>query len=108
MTILRINYLAHRNPGMTREQWVPRWRQHWRLAESQKESATVRRYIQCEVLHDTSPRMHDGVASSEYFSAEARDANRSAAGYHRIMRQDEMQVFDSLIEPFSCAQQSRR
>jgi hypothetical protein len=98
MTIYRINYLARRNPSMTHEQWVPRWREHWRLAARQPESATVRRYIQCEVLHDDARPAHDGAASSEYFSAEARTANRAAVDYHRIMRQDEELVFDSLIE----------
>nr|BFE59710.1 hypothetical protein GCM10020063_042360 [Dactylosporangium thailandense] len=61
------------------------------------ESATVRRYIQCEVLFDTDPVPHDGVASAEYVSLAARQANRSAAEYHRIMRQDEELVFDTLI-----------
>ncbi|MFF5234349.1 hypothetical protein [Dactylosporangium sp. NPDC000521] len=97
MTVYRINYLARRHPQWTHAAWVPRWRRHWRLAEPRPESATVRRYIQCEVLHDADPVPHDGVASAEYVSLAARHANRAAAGYHRIMRQDEVQVFDSLI-----------
>lgn len=101
MPTYRINYLARRHPRLNHEEWVTRWRQHWRLAERQPESATVRRYIQCEVLHEHGSGAHDGVASSEYFSDAARRANRAATDYHRIMREDERQVFDRLIEDCS-------
>lgn len=101
MPTYRINYLARRHPRLTHDEWVPRWRQHWRLADRQPQSATVRRYIQCEVLHEHGPGGHDGVASSEYFSDAARRANRAATDYHRIMREDETLVFDRLIEECS-------
>ena len=101
MSNVRINYLARRNPHFTHEEWVRRWRQHWRLAESQPTSRTVRRYIQCEVVFDREQPAHDGAASSEYYSPEARHENRADAGYHAIMQRDELQVFDRLIEECS-------
>src|SRR5690606_17671668 len=94
----RIMYLARRHPRFaTREEWVPRWRAHWELAAAQPESATVRRYIQSEVLVDDSPRPHDGIGSSDYVSLEARLRNRSSERYHAIMRADELEVFDRPI-----------
>lgn len=96
--VYRINYLARRHPRLTHEDWVRRWRDHWRLADRQPESATVRRYIQCEVIHDTAAVPHDGVATAEYFCPDARRSNRTATDYHRLMRADEEQVFDRLIE----------
>jgi hypothetical protein len=98
MTRQRIVYLARRNPLFAvHDDWVPRWRAHWALAASQPESATVRRYAQCEVLVDIDPDPHDAVATSEYWSPEARLANRSATGYHAIMTADELEVFDRPI-----------
>lgn len=98
MTRERIVYLARRNPAFaTHDEWVPRWRAHWALAASQPESATVRRYAQCEVLADLDPVPHDAVATSEYWSPEARLANRAASRYHAIMGADELEVFDRPI-----------
>lgn len=94
----RISYLARRHPAFVgHAEWLPRWRAHWALAAAQPESSTVRRYLQCEVLFDLSPRPHDAVASAEYFSPEDRVRNRGAAGYHAIMREDELLVFDRAI-----------
>ena len=76
---------------------MPRWRAHWELAARQPESATVARYAQGEVLADTTAPPHDAVAYSEYVSPEARVRNRSADGYHAIMRADELRVFDRPI-----------
>jgi len=94
----RITYLARRHPSFsTRAEWVPRWREHWALAASQPESATVRRYAQGEVLLDAAEPRHDGMAYAEYVSPEARLRNRAAQGYHSIMSADEAVVFDQLI-----------
>lgn len=98
----RITYLARRHPSFaSRAAWVPRWREHWALAAAQPESATVRRYVQCEVLFDTAATPRDAVASAEYVSPEARLRNRSAQDYHAIMRADELQVFDRGIRECS-------
>jgi len=94
----RITYLARRHPSFaSHEEWMPRWREHWALADRQPESSTVARYAQCEVLLDTTAPAHDAVAFSEYVSPEARRQNRSAAGYHALMSADELLVFDRLI-----------
>ncbi len=98
---LRINYLARRNAGFTADEWIPVWRSHWALAASLPESRTVRRYIQCEVLLDPCALPHHAVASSEYFSPEARAANRGASGYHAIMGADEARVFETVISECS-------
>lgn len=98
---LRINYLARRNAGFTAEEWIGVWRSHWALAASLPESATVRRYIQCEVLLDPCAAPHHAVASSEYFSPEARAANRGAVGYHATMGADEERVFETRISECS-------
>lgn len=101
MSVLRVNYLARRNPRFTHEEWVRRWRQHWRLADAQPRSRTVRRYIQCEVVFDQEHPEYDGAASSEYHSPEARQENRADTEYHAIMQHDELQVFDRLIDECS-------
>lgn len=94
----RIVYLARRNRAFaTHDEWVPRWRSHWALADAQPESGTVRRYAQCEVLVDLDPVPHDAVATSEYWSPEARIANRSSRRYHALMGADELEVFDRPI-----------
>jgi len=101
MTRYRLNYLARRNPDLSHPAFVARWRQHGRLAASLKEWSTVRRYIQCEVLDDGRPRQYDGAATVEYHSLEARNANRGASAYHRVLQEDEREVFESLVSNFS-------
>jgi hypothetical protein len=96
--VQRITYLARRNPRWSRQEWLPRWREHWRLAAGMEGSATVRRYVQCAVLETVGEGDYDCVATAEYVSAAARTANRGNAEYHRIMRADEVEVFDTLIE----------
>lgn len=96
--VQRITYLARRHPRLSRQEWLPRWRAHWQLAAGMEGSATVRRYIQCAVVEQAGEGDHDGVATAEYFSAAARAANRRNAEYHRIMRADELEVFETLIE----------
>jgi hypothetical protein len=101
MTIHRLNYLARRNPQFSHDDWIPIWRSHYRLASSMGGWDTVRRYVQSEIFVDAADRPHDGLASVEYMSLEARAANRSSQEYHRIMKADETRVFDELVGEFS-------
>jgi hypothetical protein len=49
------------------------------------------------VLRDDSATPRDALATAEYWSSEDRMRNRAAAGYHAIMRADELEVFDRAI-----------
>ncbi len=101
MTRYRLNYLARRNPIWSHEEFVARWRQHFRLASSMPEWRTSRRYIQCEVLHNFDGATYDGACSNEYHSETARRANREAHEYHRILKIDELETFESLVYDFA-------
>ncbi len=100
--MIRLVYLARRNPELSHEAFVGRWRNHYRLAASMKEWGTVRKYLQCEVKHDRNNPPYDGMATVEYMTPDSRFANRGATEYHRILREDELRVFASHVSNFSC------
>ncbi len=93
----RAIYIARRHPALDRAAFIPRWRQHWALVGAMVETASVRRYAQCEVLHDTHPQPRDGVATSEFFSPELRAAIRNATEFRRIAHADERETFETLV-----------
>ncbi|MGE4220784.1 MAG: EthD family reductase [Alphaproteobacteria bacterium] len=95
-------YMAIRRPGLTREQFAPRWRQHGTLAMSLPRWTNVARYGHCDVVPCDDPAVgasdeYDGIGLIWFRSPETRRGHFADAGA-RTMGRDEEEVFGVAIK----------
>ena len=95
----KLIYLARRNPALTKEGFVPRWRQHGALGMSMPRWKNIWRYAHCDVVSDSD---YDGVGIVWHRSAEARRAHREDQSSQAQMEADEVETFAELVRNF-CA-----
>jgi NAD(P)-dependent dehydrogenase (short-subunit alcohol dehydrogenase family) len=81
----KLIYLAKRNPGLSRPQFLKRWRRHGMLGMSLPRWKNISRYVHCDVLHPTTDAAalndeYDGVARVplKRFATAAEQANAAA------------------------------
>lgn len=99
-------YLARRNSALTREQFIPRWRQHGALAMTMPRWEAVRLYGQSEIVIPPQPipgiaADADGVGMIWFRDAEARARNRGDMRSKAIMEADQLETFDRLVTDFA-------
>jgi hypothetical protein len=98
----KLIYLAKRNPGLSRPQFLKRWRQHGALGMSLPRWKNISRYVHCDVLHPTTDAAllndeYDGVGLIWHRSAQARAAHLADATSRTTMERDEFETFSQPI-----------
>jgi hypothetical protein len=98
-------YLAKRHPALSREQFRPRWRNHFAIASALPRWVNVRRYAQCDAIVDVPPRVpisreYDGIGLHWFKSAEARARHIADAKSQQIMETDEDTLFSERVNNF--------
>jgi hypothetical protein len=103
----KLIYLARRNPDLTAEGFVERWRRHGALGMSLPRWRNIWRYVHCDVLVPSIdvPGLtpgYDGVGLIWHRSSATRRAHREDTGSQAIMEADELDTFAELVRNF-CA-----
>jgi EthD domain len=98
----KLIYLAKRNPGLSRQAFVERWRQHGALGMSLPRWKNISRYVHCDVLHRTTDAAplndeYDGVGLIWHRSAQARAAHLADTSSRTTMECDEFETFSQPI-----------
>ena len=93
-------YLAKRNPALTYEQFIRRWRKHGALGMSTKQWARVGRYAHCDVLREQGnvPRgsdEYDGIGVVWFRSPES--PFQTIPEETDMMRRDELETFSENV-----------
>jgi len=94
----KLAYLARRNPALSREQFIRRWRQHGALAMGLARWNSVGRYAQCDCLPvpvglSRASQQYDGVGVVWF-----RDGKPSSQADRERMRADELQTFSTYVD----------
>ena len=101
----KLIYLARRNPGLSRERFVARWRKHGALAMSLGLWRHMAGYVQASVLHPAPIRGasvdYDAVGVLWYKDDALKDPVAADAPDMQVMAQDEPQTFSALVRPGS-------
>src|ERR1700728_4689988 len=98
----KLIYLAKRNPGLSRDDFLKRWRQHGALGMSLPRWKNISRYVHCDVLHPTTDAAvlndeYDGVRLIWHHSAQARAAHLADTTSRSTMERDEFETFSQPI-----------
>jgi hypothetical protein len=99
----KLIYLARRNPRLSREAFVARWRRHGALGMSLPRWKNIARYVHCDVQRPTTPAPelefgYDGIGIIWHRSPEARGAHLADTSSRLAMERDEEETF---AEPIS-------
>ena len=93
-------YFVQRHPSLTREEFIPRWRQHGRLAMhfmARQDWANVARYVHCDALHDHGlagiDQRWDGMGIVLFRDQEARRRHLGFAEARVALEADEDAAF---------------
>lgn len=92
----KLIYLAKRNPALSREQFVRRWRRHGALAMQMTFFASIARYSHCDVLAPPQGMR----ASSEHDALGVvwfRDLTPFPPEEYERMRRDELETFSEYV-----------
>ena len=98
----KLIYLARRQPTLTRDEFILRWRRHGALGMSLPRWTNVWRYTHNDISPEDRSRSYDGVGMVWHRSPEARLAHREDRTSQSAMERDELETFDDLIAR-SCA-----
>lgn len=101
VTDAKLIYLPKRNPRLTREQFVRRWRQHAAFAMGLARWSSIQRCAYWNVLPPipgvACPAAdYDGVAMSWF-----RDSNGASSEHRARLRADRLETFSDYVEMFS-------
>ena len=94
----KLIYLARRNPALSREAFVKRWRQHGALGMSLPRWRNIAQYVHCDVLHPQAQAAevdteYDGIGLIWHRSPEARAAHIADTSSRQTMERDEEETF---------------
>jgi EthD domain len=94
----KLAYLAQRNPALSREQFIRRWRQHGALAMGLARWDSVGRYAQCDCLPapaglGRASEQYDGVGVVWF-----TDTKPGSDSDRERMRADERQTFSTYVD----------
>jgi hypothetical protein len=98
----KLIYLAKRNPGLSRHDFLKRWRRHGALGMSLPRWKNISRYVHCDALHPTTDAAvlndeYDGVGLIWHRSAQARAAHLADTTSRTTMERDELETFSQPI-----------
>jgi hypothetical protein len=98
----KLIYLARRNPALTHQGFMARWRQHGALGMSLPRWRNIWRYVHCDVAPaaDGIPGLadgHDGIGLIWHRSRATRRAHREDTGSQAVMEADELDTFADLV-----------
>jgi hypothetical protein len=98
----KLIYLARRNPALSPEAFMARWRQHGALGMSLPRWRNIARYVHCDVLcaPGSPPELdssYDGVGLIWHRSPRARAAHLADTSSRATMEQDEARTFAAPI-----------
>lgn len=96
----KLIYLAKRNPSLTREEFVRRWRQHGAFAMQLERWSSIDRCAYCDVLPPLpgiaeASDDYDGVATIWF-----RDSTPASPGDRDRLRADELETFSDYVDTF--------
>jgi hypothetical protein len=98
-------YIAQRNRALSREQFIPRWRQHGKLAMSfmaMQAWQNVCRYVHCDAIHDHGVAgvsdQYDGMGILWFNDAESRKRHLGFAQARAALEVDEEETFVSRMK----------
>ena len=94
----KLAYLARRNPGLSREQFIRRWRQHGALAMSLPRWDSIGRYAQCDCLPvppglSRASQQYDGIGMVWF-----TDSDPGSRADRERMRADERETFSTYVD----------
>lgn len=94
----KLVYLAKRNPALSREAFIARWRQHGALGMSLPRWRNIVRYVHCDVLPGSGAapglaQQYDGVGIVWHRSVAARAAHLADTRSREAMERDELETF---------------
>jgi hypothetical protein len=99
----KLIYLANRNPGLSRERFVARWRKHGALAMSLPLWRRLARYVQASVLHPApipgASTAYDAVGVLWYKDDAGRSSSAADDADIATMAADEVHTFAALVRP---------
>jgi hypothetical protein len=98
----KLIYLARRNPALSRDAFVVRWRQHGRLGMSMPRWVNIARYVHCDVSppHEEERHLlsdHDGIGMIWHRSPPHRAAHIADTRSRQAMEADEAATFERPI-----------
>jgi hypothetical protein len=101
----KLIYLAQRRPGMSRQDFVARWRQHGALGMSRPRWKNIARYVHCDILSAGADMPgisndYDGVGLIWHKSPQARLAHRADTSSQADMEFDEERTFREPVANF--------
>ena len=86
----KLIYLTRRQPALTREAFIPRWRQHGALGMSRPRWRNIARYVHGDVIDRDD---YDGIGQIWHRSRAARAAHLADTDSRLQMEQDEFETF---------------
>ncbi len=103
----KLAYLAKRNPALSREQFIRRWRQHGALAMGLARWDWVGRYAQCDCLPvpaglSRASQQYDGVGVIWF-----TDTRPSSPADRERMRADERETFSTYVDEIALVLRER-